>query len=60
MQQKHFQEASLQQYNPISEQKKQINKQPNITPEETRERRTTKKIKCQWKERNHKDWSSNK
>ena len=58
MQQKQFEEGSLQQYNPTSRNKKNI-KQPNFPPKTTRKRRRTT-TKNQQKERNHKDLSRNK
>ena len=44
MQQKQFQEGNLQQYNPTSRNKKNINEQPNFTPKTNRKRRTKKHL----------------
>ena len=54
MQQKEFQEGSLQHYKPTLG--KISSKQPKFMPKETRERRTDK-TQTQQKERNHKDQS---
>ena len=53
MQQKQFQEGSLQQHNPTSKKtRKTSNRQPNFTPKTTGKRRTKKPSKLD--ERNHK------
>ena len=59
IQQKQFEEGTLQQYNPTLKTREISYKQPNLTPKETRERRTNK-TQSQQKERNHKDQSRNK
>ena len=58
MQQKWFQQGSLQKYKSSSGNKKNL-KQPNFTTKATRERRKNKS-QSQQKERNHKDQSRNK
>ena len=59
MQEKQFQEGSLQQYNPTSRNKKISNKQPKLTSKAIREKRP-KKNQSEQKERNHKIQMRNK
>ena len=59
IQQKQFEEATLQQYNPTLKTREISNKQPNLSPKAIRERRA-KKPQSYQKKRNHKVQIRNK